>query len=83
MLFYKCPKNETKEGVFMKLNKLNAKIAEKEIKKKTLADKFGISQQALGKKLSGKTKMTVNDAIKFCDILKINNDKEKVEIFLK
>lgn len=66
----------------MKLNKLNAKITEREIKKKTLADKFGITQQAMGKKLTGKTKMTVDDAMKFCDILMIYDDKEKVEIFL-
>lgn len=67
----------------MQLNKLNAKITESEIKKKALAEKFGISVQAMGKKLKGTTKITVDDAEKFCDILSITNNDEKVNIFLK
>ncbi len=67
----------------MNLRKLNGKIAEAEIKRKELADRFGISVQAMGKKLNGTTKITVDDALLFCDVLKIHNNNDKVDIFLR
>lgn len=66
----------------LNLNKLNAKIVEAGIKKKAVAKYFGISVQALNKKLTGVTKITVDDACKFCEVLRIDNDTEKSEIFL-
>ncbi len=67
----------------MNLGKLNGKIVEKGIKKKDIAAMFGISVQALNKKLSGKSKISVDDATKFCDILQIENNAEKNQIFLQ
>lgn len=66
----------------MKLEKLKGKIAESNLSKKVIAQKMGITQQALGKKLNGKTKITTVDATRLCDILEISDDNEKVNIFL-
>lgn len=67
----------------MNLSKLRGKIAEAGIKKTELAKAFNISIQALNKKLSGETKISIDDAIKFCDILKIENCKDRNDIFLR
>lgn len=67
----------------MNLNKLNAKITESGKSKKNIAKEFDISVQALNKKLKGNTKITVDDALKFCDILPIVGCNEKCEIFLQ
>ena len=66
----------------MQYAKLKGVIAEREIGKSALAKAFGISVQALNKKLNGTTKTTVDDAQKFCDILKITDNETKCEIFL-
>lgn len=66
----------------MQLAKLRGVIAERGIKQSSLAKAFGISTQALSKKLNGTTKTTVDDAIKFCNILQITDNETKCEIFL-
>ena len=66
----------------LNLRKLNGKIVESGIKKQAVAEYFGISIQALNKKLTGETRITVDDACKFCEVLKIDSDREKSEIFL-
>jgi plasmid maintenance system antidote protein VapI len=67
----------------MNLNKLNAKFVELGINKEDFArEAFGISLQALNKKLNGSTKITVDDAIIFCNGLQITDDRDKCEIFL-
>lgn len=65
----------------MNLNKLAGKVAESGKRKKELAKAFGISVQALNKKLNGKTKISTDDAQKFCSVLEITDIKEKAEIF--
>lgn len=65
----------------MKLNKLKGKIAEKGLKKSDISKCFGITIQALNKKLSGKTKITVEDANKFCKILNLTDANEIYDIF--
>lgn len=71
-----------KRGDYMNLNKLNAKIVENGLKKKDVANKLGISVQALNKKLNGTTKITTIDAILMCSIIGIKDNAEKVDIFL-
>ncbi len=66
----------------MNLKKLKGKIAESEKSKSAIAMEFGISIQALNKKLRGETKMTTDDAEKLCDVLGIYDNSEKAEIFL-
>lgn len=70
----------------MNLAKLNGVIIEKSkinnlnIKKK-IAEALGISNQALGKKLNGKTKITTDDAQIISELLCLSYN-ERVEIFL-
>ena len=66
----------------MNLDKLNGLIVEKRKSKKSIAEEMGISQQALSKKLNGKTRITTDDATMFCDILQITDLATKAEIFL-
>lgn len=66
----------------MQLDKLRGIIAQKGMKKKDLATEFGISVQALNKKLKGETKITAEDAVMFCNVLGITNAEQKCEIFL-
>ncbi len=66
----------------MNLRKLNAKFIEVGVSKKVAAKSLGISVQALGRKLSGKTRTSMDDAEKLCAILNITDYKEKCEIFL-
>ena len=66
----------------LNINKLNGKIAELGFKKKDLAMRFGISVQALNNKLRGKTKITTDDAVRFCEILNIDNYADRTDIFL-
>ena len=66
----------------MQLGKLRGIIAEKNIKTRDLAKALNISTQAVGKKISGKTKITVDDAIVFCDVIGITDNHKKCEIFL-
>lgn len=64
------------------LNKLNAAFVEKQKRKSEVARKMGISVQALGKKLSGKTKITCDDAEALIEALNVTDYQEKVDIFL-
>ena len=64
------------------LDKLNARFVEKRKKKLAVAEKMGISIQALGKKLNGTTKITCEDAEIFIKELDITEYKDKVDIFL-
>ena len=64
------------------LDKLNGRFVEKRKKKSDVAERMGISIQALGKKLNGKTKITCDDAEIFIDELDITEYQDKVDIFL-
>ena len=66
----------------MNVPKLRAKIAEREIRYKDVAKQMGITQQALGRKMTGHTRFSLDDAIKLCNILNITNPTERAEIFL-
>ena len=65
------------------LSKLNAFFVEKGKRKTDVAKSMGISVQALGKKLSGKTKITCDDAEALIKALDMTNYTDKVEIFLQ
>ena len=71
-----------KGGASLNISKLKGKIAESGIQKKELAKQFGMSVQAINKKLSGKTKISTDDAEKFCTLLHIDDLTERAEIFL-
>lgn len=70
----------------MNLARLNGLIVERSTAqkinlKKGLAQALGISEQALGKKLNGKTKISTDDAQIISDFFSLNY-RERVDIFL-
>ena len=70
----------------MNLAKLNGVITERskaknQNMKRVIADALGISPQAVGKKLSGETRITTDDAQIMSDVLSLDL-RERVDIFL-
>ena len=70
----------------MNLAKLNGVITERSKAKnlnmkRVIADALGISPQAVGKKLSGETRITTDDAQIISDVLCLDF-RERVDIFL-
>ena len=48
----------------------------------SLAKKLGMSKNTLNAKLNGKAKISTDEAKNMCEILCIDTEREKVEIFL-
>ena len=48
----------------------------------TLAKELGISKNTLNNKVNGHVNINTNEIAKICKILNINDDAEKVQIFL-
>lgn len=65
------------------LDKLKGRMVEERISRSELANAMGITVQALNKKLSGKTKITFEDADIMVKTLKINDYHDKINIFLQ
>ena len=66
----------------MKINKLKAKVVEKEMNIEMLAKKLGINQSSLYRKLNNAgEKITIGEAVKMKKILDIK-DEEAIDIFL-
>lgn len=65
----------------MKINKLKAKIVEKEMKNEEFAKKLGINYSTLCRKFNNAEKITIGEAIKMKQILDIR-DEDAIEIFL-
>ena len=66
----------------MKINKLKAKVVEKEMNIEMLAKKLGINQSSLYRKLNNAgEKITIGEAVKIKNILDIK-DEEAIDIFL-
>lgn len=65
----------------MKINKLKAKLVEKEMNIEKLAKRLGINQSSLYRKLNNAEKITIGEAVKMKQILDIR-DEEAIEIFL-
>ena len=66
----------------LKLNKLKAKVVENGKNNYDLAKHLGISRASLHRKLTGKTDITTDEAIKACEYLEIDDLKERQDIFL-
>ena len=67
----------------MNAAKLTGKIYEAGFTKKSFAEGIGIMPSTLSKKLSGDSDITVKEAEKMCELLKIVDPREKVDIFLR
>lgn len=65
----------------MNVNKLKGKIVEKEMNVETLAEAIGIDRSSLYRKLNNAEKITIGEALKMKDALKMTDD-EAYEIFL-
>lgn len=60
----------------MNIYLLKGKMAEKDVSQRTLADKIGISQNSLSRKMHGKREFRLSEVISICKVLEINNPKE-------
>lgn len=66
----------------MKINKLKAKVVEREMNIEMLAKKLGINQSSLYRKLNNASeKITIGEAVKMKKILDLK-DEEAIDIFL-
>ena len=65
----------------MKVNKLKAKVVERGMTIEKLANKLGIHQATLYRKLNASDNITIGEAVKMKKILDIKNE-EAVDIFL-
>ena len=48
----------------------------------TFAKELGMSKNTLNAKLNGKAKISTDEASKMCDVLKIEDENDKCQIFL-
>lgn len=63
-------------------NLLRAKMVANGYTQLSLAAKMKMSKNTLSAKITGKTAFSIDEAIALCDILHIEQDSEKCEIFL-
>ena len=63
-------------------NLLRGKIASNGLTQQTLAEKLDISVNSISAKLRGKKPFKLSEVVRLCEILKIEDPAEKVEIFL-
>lgn len=63
-------------------NLLKGKIVARGMRQTDVAEAIGISENTLSAKIQGKSSFTLDQVEKLCSILKINDVKEKCEIFL-
>lgn len=72
---------QQKEVTEMNMNKLRAKIVEREMNVEELAEIIGMTGPTLYRKLRAPLKITIGEAIQMKDVLKLT-DEEALEIFL-
>lgn len=65
----------------MNMNKLRAKIVEREMNVEELATRIGITGPTLYRKMKIPMKITIGEAIQIKDVLELT-DEEALEIFL-
>lgn len=65
----------------MNMNKLRAKIIERDMNVEELAETIGMTGPTLYRKLRAPLKITIGEAIQMKDVLKLT-DEEALEIFL-
>lgn len=63
-------------------NMLRAAIAAAGYTQAKLADDLKMSPNTLTSKINGRTKFDIDEVSRICHILKINDDTQKVKIFL-
>lgn len=63
-------------------NKLKGAIIAAGYTSKEIATKLGMSENTFSSKMSGKSSFDILQAYEICEILRIENNAEKAEIFL-
>lgn len=62
--------------------KLKSAIVEAGYTQETLSKKMNMSANSLSSKINGRSKFNIDEATQICKLLNINNDSQKVSIFL-
>ena len=70
-----------RENLIFDLSKLKGRIVEKYETYTAFADRLGISSQQLSPKLNGKTAITKEDIVEWCELLDISRDEIGVYFF--
>lgn len=66
----------------MKANLLRAEVAASGMTLQELAEKAKITRSAFSAKINGHRSFDVDEIIRICDVLKIEDNQRKAEIFL-
>lgn len=66
----------------MKKNLLIAKIKENDMTQQSVAAAIGISENTFSSRINGRTSFDTAEVRALCDVLHIDDDNEKVRIFL-
>lgn len=66
----------------MNVNKLKGAIVSAGYTQRTLANMLGMSKNTVNAKINGKSRITMDEVDKICEILSITDIKEKSDIFL-
>ena len=65
----------------MNLKYLNDRISSIGIPIKTIAERMGISRQALYHKINGEREFKTSEVYKLCDILRLTNEEKTIVFF--
>lgn len=82
VLYLTYPKTGTGGELNMDINKLRSKISLRGITQAELARKIGISENTMSAKLNNRGHFDTLQVASICEVLHINDDREKAEIFL-
>lgn len=66
----------------MQGNLLRAELALKGMSQREVAEKANISKSSFNAKINGQRPFDTDEAVRVCDVLGINDNAKKVEIFL-
>ena len=66
----------------MQSNRIKGKIVEAGFSQQDLAEKLRMSRNSLSNKINGKSPFYLDEVKQLCDILGIQDDAEKAQIFL-
>lgn len=67
---------QRKKGAYMNTNLLRAKMVEKGLTQKELAAAIGLSENSVSRKLTGKRDFSIQEALKICEVLSLENPNE-------
>ena len=67
----------------MKVNVIRSRMALLEKSQGEIAKLMGISKNTMSSRMKGRSSFTLEEVEKLCEILKIDDSEEKMDIFLK